>query len=318
MMKMCTAFRTNSYFGRNLDLEISFNESVIITPRKFPFCFRKSFPQNEHFAIIGIGTISDNYPLYYDAMNEKGLCMAGLNFPDNAHFQLPQKNERCLAPFELIPYVLGKCSSVSECVDLVGGISITDIHFSEKFPNTPLHWIVADQKKSVVIEPLKTGLKIYENPVDVLTNNPTFDYHLTNLSNYMSVTRNEPKNHFSQRINLKPYSRGMGGLGLPGDLSSASRFVRGAFTLLNSYDDTLSQFFHILSSVEQQKGCVKVGDKYEFTLYSSCYDLKNKTCFYTTYENRQINAVHLYREDLTKDTLVSYPLKNEEEIHCIN
>ena len=315
---MCTAFRTNSYFGRNLDLDFSFGESVIITPKKFPFCFRKVFPQNEHFAIIGIGTISDGYPLYYDAMNEMGLCMAGLNFPDNAYFPPVQKNERCIGPFEFIPYVLGKCSTVTECVDLIQGTSISDIHFSEKFPNTPLHWIVADKEKSVVIEPLKDGLKIHENPTDTLTNNPPFDYHLINLSNYMCVTSDEIKNRFSQNINLTPYSRGMGGLGLPGDLSSASRFVRGAFTLLNSREDTLSQFFHILSSVEQQKGCVKVGDGYEFTLYSSCYDLKNKVCFYTTYENRQINAIRLYREDLSKNTLVSYSLKNKEEIFYIN
>ncbi len=318
VIKMCTAFRTNSYFGRNLDLDISFGESVIITPKKFPFCFRKVFPQNEHFAIIGIGTISDGYPLYYDAMNETGLCMAGLNFPDNAYFPPIQKNERCIGPFELIPYVLGKCSTVTECVDLIRGISIADIHFSEKFPNTPLHWIVADKEKSVVIEPLKDGLKIHENPTDTLTNNPPFDYHLTNLSNYMSVTSDEIKNRFSQKIKLTPYSRGMGGLGLPGDLSSASRFIRGAFTLLNSRGDTLSHFFHILSSTEQQKGCARVGERYEFTLYSSCYDLKNKICFYTTYENRQISAVRLYCEDLTKDTLVSYPLKNTEEILYIN
>lgn len=314
---MCTAFRTNSYFGRNLDLDFSYNESVIITPEKYPFKFRKAPELKEHFAIIGIGIISDGYPLYYDAINESGLCMAGLNFPDNAYYQ-SETIGQCIAPFEFLPYVLGKCSSVSECRNLIRTISIADISFSKIFPNTPLHWMVADSKESIVIEPSEAGLKIYENPVDVLTNNPTFDYHLTNLSNYMHVTADEIKNQFSQKISLTPYSRGMGGLGLPGDLSSASRFVRGAFTLLNSVDNTLSQFFHILSSVEQQKGCVKVDKKYEFTQYSSCYDFKNKICFYTTCENRQICAVNLYNEDLTQCGLTSYRLKNKEDIFYVN
>lgn len=312
---MCTAFRTNSYFGRNLDLDVSFNESVIITPRNFPFTFRKIPVQKEHFAIMGIGTISEGYPLYYDAINEKGLCMAGLNFPDNAYFP-PPENKECVAPFEFLPYVLGKCSTVKDAVNLIKITPIANISFSEKFPVSPLHWIVADKEKSVVIEPLKDGLKIYDNPANTLTNNPPFDYHLTNLINFMSVTSDEVENRFSRKINLKPYSRGMGGLGLPGDLSSASRFVRGAFMLLNSTEDNLSQFFHILSSVEQQRGAVQVGKNYEYTMYSSCYDMNEKVCFYTTYENRQISAVRL--KNLSGDTLVSYPLESKENIHYIH
>ncbi len=315
---MCTAIRTNSYFGRNLDLEISFGESVIITPSRYPFNFRKLFPCHKHFSMIGVGTVSEGYPLYYDAMNEKGLCMAGLNFPDNAYFPPPQKNTKSIAPFEFIPYVLGKCKTVQEAKELCEDITIAQIHFSEKYPISPLHWMIADENSSIVVEPLKSGLKIYDNPVDILTNNPTYDYHLTTLANYMHTTSNEPENRMSKKINLVPYSRGMGGMGLPGDLSSASRFVKAAFTLLNSYDDNLSQFFHILSSVEQQKGCVKVGDKYEFTLYSSCYDLKDKICFFTTYNNRQISAVCLKNEDLSKDTLITYPLETEENVRYIN
>ncbi len=315
---MCTAIRLNKYFGRNLDLEISYGEQVIITPKDFPLSFRNMPSAPNHHAIIGMGIVVDNYPLYYDAVNEAGLAMAGLNFPDNARYMRLCQGADNLAPFELIPYILGKCSTVDDAKKLLTRINITDIQFSQEYPNTPLHWAIADKTCSIVVEPVKNALKIYDNPVDVLTNNPTFDYHLTNLSNFMSATAQEPENRFSDKITLVPYSRGMGGMGIPGDLSSSSRFVRVAFTLLNSQKDTLSQFFHILTSVEQQKGCVRVGDKYEYTLYSSCCDMENLIYYYTTYENPAISAVHLRGENLNSDTLITFPLENNLYINQIN
>lgn len=315
---MCTAIHLNKYFGRNLDLEISYGEQVIITPKNFPFDFRQIPKMPSHYAIIGIGTVADNYPLYYDAINEKGLSIAGLNFPDNACYMPVCQGADNIAPFELIPYILGKCATVHDAKKLLTRINLAEIHFSEDFPVSPLHWMVTDRERSIVIEPVKNALKIYENPVGVLTNNPTFDYHLTHLVNYMNVTREEPKNRFSDKLNLTPYSRGMGGIGIPGDLSSSSRFVRASFTLLNSTEETLSQFFHILTSVEQQKGCTRVGDKFEYTLYSSCCDMENLIYYYTTYENRTISAVHLNRENLDGNSLVTYPLSYELTINNIN
>ncbi len=311
---MCTAIHLNKYFGRNLDLEISYGEQVIVTPRNFPFAFRQVPPLHSHHAITGIGIVVDNYPLYFDAMNEAGLAMAGLNFPDNAHYMPLCQGADNIAPFELIPYILGKCSTVSDAKKLLTRINLAEIHFSRDFPLSPLHWMIADKEQSIVIEPVKNALKIYENPVGVLTNNPTFDYHLTNLSNYMNVTHKEPENRFCDKLSLVPYSRGMGGIGIPGDLSSASRFVRAAFTLLNSNDASLSQFFHILTSVEQQKGCVRVGDKFEYTLYSSCCDLNKGIYYYTTYENRRITAVNIHNADLNGTNLTTYPLIMKEDI----
>ncbi|NEU49214.1 linear amide C-N hydrolase, partial [Enterococcus faecium] len=150
------------------------------------------------------------------------------------------------------------------------------INYSDELPLSPLHWLLADKEKSIVIESMKDGLHIYDNPVGVLTNNPSFDYQLFNLNNYRVLSSETPKNNFSNQISLNAYSRGMGGIGLPGDLSSVSRFVKATFTKLNSVSgdsesESISQFFHILGSVEQQKGLCDVGDgKYEYTIYSSC------------------------------------------------
>ena len=190
-------------------------------------------------------------------------------------------------------------------------------------PNAELHWMISDNKKSVTFEFMKDGARIYDNTVGVLTNNPPFDYHMTNLINYMGISNNTPKNKFSDGIKLNPYSRGMGGIGLPGDLSSASRFIRAAFTKLNSVtpkneEDSVSQMFHILGSVEQQEGCVKIGDFYERTQYSSCCNTDKGIYYYKTYENSQISAIQLHNENLDVDKLISYQMIFKSNIRYYN
>ena len=112
---MCTAatYRTNdSYFGRNLDLERSYHESVTITPRNFRLDFRREDPMDSHLAMIGMATVANGYPLYYDATNEMGLSMAGLNFPENAVYRPEVDGMDNIATFELIPWILGRCATV--------------------------------------------------------------------------------------------------------------------------------------------------------------------------------------------------------------
>ena len=314
---MCTAITYKHYFGRNLDLEYSYDESVTITPRFFPFLFRNADVITQHYALIGVAITEENYPLYYDATNEKGLSMAGLNFPGNAIYQPAVNSRHNIAPFELIPWVLSQCANTNEAESLLVNTNIADIPFSKQFPNTPLHWLVADADRSIVVEPLAEGLQIHKNPVGVLTNNPTFDYHMQNLANFLNLTSQCPTNRFSSDLDLKPYSRGMGAIGMPGDLSSASRFVRAAFTKLNSISnaqDDISQFFHILGSVEQQCGCVRLGEEYEKTIYSSCCDIRNGIYYYTTYTNHQISKVDMRRTDLDSKILTSDPLRSQESI----
>ena len=129
---------------------------------------------------------------------------------------------------------------------------------------------------------------------------------------------------FSDKLDLQAYSRGMGALGLPGDLSSSSRFARVAFTRLHSISDdsesgSVSQFFHILGSVDQQRGCCEVSEgKYEITLYTSCCNLNRGIYYYTTYENHQISAVDMFGENLNEKELIKYPLIKGEQIYWQN
>jgi choloylglycine hydrolase len=320
---MCTAITYSTqdhYFGRNLDLEFSYHEEVTITPRNFPFAFRCKNTIGQHYALIGMAFVVDNYPLYYDAINEKGLGMAGLNFPGNADYKNECPDADNIAPFEFIPWILCQCASVAEARELLSRINLVDISFSSELPLSPLHWMIADQKEAIVVESVKEGLKVHDNPVGVMTNNPPFDKQLFFLSNYMNLSPEPARNAFAKEIGLEEYSRGMGAIGLPGDLSSASRFAKAAFTRMNAVSgsseaESVSQFFHILGSVEQQRGCVHLGNhKYEITIYSSCCNMDKGIYYYRTYENPQVTAVKLFAEDLSGKELFRYPLRKEMQI----
>lgn len=324
---MCTAIslKTNAhYFGRTLDLECSYNEYVTVTPRRFRFNFRMTEEKSEHFAMIGISAVMDGYPLYYDAANETGLCVAGLNFPGNAFYGEKADGKINLAPFEFIPYLLSNARDVSEAVELIRKINLVSLNFSKELPVTPLHWLISDGERSVVAEPMRDGLRLYDDPYGVLTNNPPFDKQLFSLSNYRNITPLERKSDFAESAELKAYSRGMGAIGLPGDVSSQSRYVRAVFTKLNSVcdgsnEESVSRFFHILSAVEQVEGCVVLENgELEKTVYTSCCNADKGIYYFTTYENRGISCVDMHKEELRSDKIVSFSIKNEQYIKEMN
>lgn len=324
---MCTAatYKTKDfYFGRTLDYEFSYGDEVVVTPRNYHFRFKAKEALTEHYAMIGMAHVEGGYPLYYDAVNEKGLGIAGLNFVGNAVYNDSADGADNIAQFELIPWILGQCADVKEALELLGKINLLNTPFNENLPVAQLHWIISDSSTSITVESVKDGIKIYDNPAGVLTNNPPFDMQMFALNNYMSLSANEPENNFAGGLNLKKYSRGMGAIGLPGDLSSQSRFVRVAFTKLNSLsgdseNESVSQFFHILNSVEQQRGCCRLGDgKYEITIYTSCCNTNKGIYYYTTYDNHQISAVDMHRENLDSDKIIRYSLITDEQINFQN
>ena len=324
---MCTAatYKTkDGYFGRTLDYEFSYGDEITITPRNYQFNFRNTESMNTHYALIGMAYVAGNYPLYYDAINEKGLGIAGLNFVGNAAYNKPVENKTNIAQFELIPWILGQCSTVKDAKALLDNINIIDTPFNAELPLAQLHWIISDKDEAITVESMADGLHIYDNPVGILTNNPPFNIQMFSLNNYMNLSPKNPENKFSDKLPLHPYSRGMGAIGLPGDLSSASRFAKAAFTKMNSVsgdseEESVSQFFHILGSVDQQRGCCEVHDgKYEITIYTSCCNLDKGIYYYTTYNNHQISAVDMHRENLDSDKLVRYPIILNQNINFQN
>lgn len=320
---MCTAatYQTKDfYFGRTLDYEFSYGEEVVITPRNFPLVYRFRDTMKNHYAMIGIAHMAEGCPLYYEAVNEKGLGMAGLNFVGNAVYRKEQPGRDNVATFEFIPWILGQCATVEEARALLENINLTDTNFQKDLPAAQLHWLITDRGGAITVEAVSEGIRIYDNPVGALTNNPSFDQQMFMLNNYMHLSPKTPQNLFSDRLKLCSYSRGMGALGLPGDLSSQSRFVRVSFVKMNSVsgdseEESVSQFFHILGSVDQQRGCCEVeGGKFEYTIYTSCYNADKGILYYTTYDNHRITAVDMRLENLDSAELIRYRFVQGEQI----
>lgn len=323
---MCTAATyctKDHYFGRNLDQAQSFDLSIAVTPRNFPIALRHKPTMDKHLAIIGTSYVVGDLPLYYDATNENGLSIAGLLFPDNAHFFPATEGKDNVCEWELIPWILGQCTTIDDVKALCTKLNITNDNFSDQLQLSPMHWMISDRERSVVIESVEDGLHLYDNPFEVLTNNPPFPYHLINMNNYMNLTSDIPTNRFSPKLDLKEYSFGFGGIGLPGDISSSSRFVRACFTKFNlvsgdSEAESVAQFFHLLGNERQVHGLARVEGGYETTIYSSCCNTDKGIYYYTTNENSQVSGVNMHKEDLDAAKPVVYPMLKELNIKMQN
>ncbi|MBQ9086874.1 MAG: choloylglycine hydrolase [Clostridia bacterium] len=323
---MCTALDFHGkhhYFGRNLDWESTFGEEVTVTPRNFPLPYRAGETDFRHFAFLGMATLLEGYPLYFDGTNEYGLSVAGLNFVGNAVYRPLTAGKENLTPYELIPRLLGTCRTVSEARELLSRLSLLNLPVREDIPLAELHWLIADREESAVLEATAEGVLVWDDPMGVLTNNPPFPYHLEHINEYMNLSAGEAENRFAPGLSLRSVSRGMGALGLPGDISSSSRFIRASFAKWNSVIPreeipSVGQFFHILDMVSQVEGCVRTGKGCERTQYSSCCNTDLGIYYYKTYENSQINAVQLFHEDLEGTELVHYPLRRTQAIYWEN
>ncbi len=293
--------------GRTLDLEHRYNETVTVAPRNFPFSFRNSEESRRHNAMIGMAYVASGYPLYYDAVNEHGLFMAGLNFPESGLYKPKSKDLNNIASFELIPYILCGCSDIREARELLEHANITDENFRENLSARPLHWFIGDKNGALTVEQTAKGLLIFENPIGVLTNEPPFEKQYENWRNFLSTA-----------------GKNSGRENLPGDFSSESRFVKAAFIKERSVcgqteEESLSQFFHILSSVSQPEGAVRRDDgSLSRTIYSSCVNAEKGIYYCKTYGNSRISALSLFKEDLESDLLISYPLIEKQDIFYRN
>lgn len=321
---MCTALTLKTkdgqhLFGRNMDIEYNFNQSVHLVPRNFEY---KNVATNEtnstKYAVMGMATIIDNHPLFAEAMNEKGLACAGLNFPGFAYHSdnlIDGKNN--LPPYDLILWILSNFETIEDLKPELENINLVNRQLNSYTPLPTLHWIVSDKSGNcLVIENTKEKLSIYDNEVGVLTNAPTFNWHTTNLIQYMGLNADQPQNTKWSRLNLSPQSQGLGMFGIPGDFSSASRFIRAAFyksSLESSNTEFcgVSEFFHILNNVAMLNGAVKTPEgKYDLTQYTSCMNQDKYIYYYNTYNNNQINAIDMNKEDLNSTEIKMFPYRD--------
>lgn len=310
---MCTTVAVtlgSFFFGRNMDIEGSFGERVVITPRNYPFRFRRISPSLSHYAIMGTAAVVAGYPLYADAVNEKGLCAAGLNFPYNAYYPKWGSGIKTeISPFELIPWVLGQCATVAEARELLVQTVLVDEPFSTDLSLTPLHWHIADKDGALVVEPMGDGLKIYDDPVGVLTNNPPFPHQLEQFSRYGEL---DNRSLVMSLAEPSFFSLGLGGVGIPGDYSSTARYAKAAYLkkYIRSKDDTNAQIaamFSLLGAVAPPLGCVldKEG-KPHYTTYSCCVDAENRKYYVKKVDKLEVFSVSLDKNDLDGERVISF------------
>lgn len=323
---MCTAISYSPhkhYFGRTLDNECSYGEQVTILPRRYPLSFRRMPTSHHHYAMVGV-TAGADPALFYDAVNEKGLCAAGLNFPGNARYATPQQGEENPTPYELIPWLLGHCATVEQVKQRMQGVRLAAIPYSSELPLTPLHWMVADSRQALVIESTEEGLRLYENPAGVLTNSPPFPQQLFGLENLRHLTCHPTENRFAPYLSPQPYSRGLGAVGLPGDWSSHSRFARAAFILAhadsgNEEQGDLTQAFHLLEAVTVPRGAVRLPDgRPVYTLYTAVCDATQGVYYIRSYDSPHTVGFRLDGVDPEGDRAVCYPLPGPAAYKIMN
>lgn len=311
---MCTSLTLptpdgTTLFGRTLDLDTHFNEAPTLTPRRYPFRFADCYPHTHHYALLGMATVMDGptasgYPLYAEAMNEKGLCMAGLRFKENAVYApRPEVGYVNLAPWELIPYLLGTCATVAEARAALSDICVVDKPFSDTVGTAPLHWHIADADLShggLIVEVTAEGMKLYDDRPDgvgVLTNDPPYPRQLAAL----------------RACKARPGDTS----DIPGDYSSPSRFTRAALLRRWAIEDSLSpqtvgddiaeageaspqtQFFRILAAVSPGAGAVMTPEgRCHRTLYTCCMDTAVGAYLYHTESDPTIRRISFSAQNL--------------------
>ena len=325
---MCTSIAMKwggGYFGRNMDVEYSFGEQVAVTPRRYPLRFWRQPDQEEHFALIGMAHVAGGRPLYAEAANEKGLYMAGLNFPGSAWYEPdPPAEWDAVAPYELIPWVLGSCATLAEAKERLARFRPLGVPLAAGLPLAPLHWHIADRTGALVLEATREGVRLYDDPVGVLTNNPPFPFHQLNLRQYQHLTARPTENRLAPGLPLETFGQGMGAIGLPGDASPASRYVRAAFCKLNAPDpggelERVSDFFHLLDAVAMVRGSVLTPEgKWDMTTYACCFSAGAGTYYYKPHGNSRLSAVRLAGADLDGSTVQLFPLCREEDVRMLN
>ena len=311
---MCTSLSLSApdgthLFGRTLDLDAHFGEAVIFTPRRYSFSFADCYPHTHHYALLGIAAVADGaaasgYPLYAEAMNEKGLCMAGLRFADSAVYApRPKAGWMNLAPWELIPYLLGTCATVTEVREALGHICVVDKPFSDTVGTAPLHWHIVDADPThggMILEVTAEGMSIHHADVGVLTNEPAYPEQIARLETMQALRGDAP--------------------GLPGDYSSPSRFVRAA-TLRRwavartateesalekeaGKESSVAQFFSILGAVSPTAGAVITpsGDCHR-TLYTCCMDTGAGVYHYRAEGDVSVRSVAFLGQDPNGETV---------------
>ncbi|MCC3296898.1 choloylglycine hydrolase [Arthrobacter caoxuetaonis] len=302
---MCTGIRFsdnsgNLYLARNLDWTFGYGERVVLTPTGYatrsPF---GAVPEIRH-AVIGMGIVEEDTPLYFDCGNDAGLAVAGLNFPGYADYATEAVEGAVnVAAFEFPLWVASQFASVDEVEAALGSVVIVDRPINEKYPSSLLHWIIGDAKRAIVVEYTSDGMHVFDDDVDVLANQPGFSWHHENLRNYLNASPDYPGKVVLAGADLVPFGSGSLMRGIPGDYYSPSRFVRAAYVNAHypqksTEEENVSRAFHTLQQVAMVEGSAAMDSgQFEKTVYTGLFSARTKSYYWNTYEDPAIQSVSM-------------------------
>ncbi|KAB2731524.1 linear amide C-N hydrolase [Brucella intermedia] len=330
----CTSFilptKDGSFvYGRTMEFGFNIDSKMIMIPRNFKMTSQLSADTagktwNAKYAAVGMNAFG--LPALIDGMNEKGLAGGILYFPDFAQYPDPSsvKPENSLAPWDFLSWALGNFSTVAEVKAALETVAVVGVKQSDMGFVPPVHYTLHDTTgASIVIEPVDGKLKVYDNPLSVLTNAPTFDWHMTNLRNYVNLS---PKNVKALKINnetIQQLGEGSGMLGVPGDMTPPSRFVRASANLLSARSvasgiESVRLAEHILNSFDIPIGLVQgeAGEEdkpVDYTQWSTVADMKNDVYYVKTYEEQILRGVSLKDLDLDAKELLTIKIPTAVE-----
>ena len=320
-------------FARTLEFAADLKSNVIVVPRGTEYV--GTAPGNKpglrwktKYGTVGANAF--DLPVVVDGLNEKGLQVGLFYFPGFAKYQEVKVDDlgKALAPWEIGSYLLGTCSDVKEAVAAAKSVLVGEVLLKDMGFVPPVHLIVTDASgKSVVFEYVGGELKIHDNPFGVMSNSPTFDWHMTNLSNYVTLSKKNMEKIDLAGKEIKGLGQGSGMLGLPGDFTPPSRFVRAvAFSktaqpVFKAKEGVL-QAFHILNQFDIPMGAaqgIEHGKQvYDYTLWTSAADLKNLRYYFRTFDNSRIRMVDMKAVNLEAKEIKTIPMKGEEVIEDVS
>ncbi|WP_457608639.1 linear amide C-N hydrolase [Nitratifractor sp.] len=297
--------------GRTMEFGMEVNSDAVVVPAGTKLksslpADKKGIEYTTKNGMVGLNFMGKK--MLVDGMNDKGVYVGALYLPGYAKYPevKPETAARSMAPEDYVAWLLANFGSVDEVRKHYKDVILVQNPQKEIGGETfPGHFLVTDRSgDSVVIEPLEGGLKLYENPIGVLTNSPTFDWHIINLSNYVNLSAtNVPKVDLKSK-RIKSFGQGSGLRGIPGDFTPPSRFIRAvAFAdsavQLDTAAETLPQVFHVMNNFDIPLGSIqeKEGDKihYDYTQWTSAADLKNLVYAVRTYEDQSIRSINLHK-----------------------
>lgn len=318
--------------GRTVEFDIDLHVSGLIVPRNYTF--HGTLPDGKpglsyvsKYAFVGAGMFGEE--AVADGINEKGLSVGDFYFPKFAEYTSPtlDNQNKALSPTEFSNWILSQFATVDEVKEAINSIVIVGTIPKGWSILPPFHYVVYDKTgKSIVIEPIKGKLVVYDNPIGVLTNSPTFDWHMTNLSNYLNLSPINAPNITLNGVRITPLGQGSGLHGLPGDFTPPSRFVRAtvfshAAIPAKNAEDAVFQMFHLLNQFDIPIGSViDINNQTkipEYTLATTVKDPKNLNYYFRTYHDQSIKVISLKTIDVNAKEIKSYPLEGKQKVEKI-